>query len=70
MARHSVRITMPDRKIQKKDVEFIVTRNRAKLGTLSVSQGTIDWTPAGGQKPYKMGWKTFDSLMQEKGRKS
>lgn len=60
---------MPERKIQKKDVEFVVTRNGTKLGTLSVSQGTIDWTPLNGQKPFKMGWKTFDGLMQAKGRK-
>jgi hypothetical protein len=69
MARHSVRITMPERKIQKKDVEFIVIRNGARLGTLSVSQGTVDWTPANGQRPYKVGWKRFDQIMRDSGRK-
>jgi hypothetical protein len=70
MARHSVRSTMPERKISKKDVEFVVIRDGSRLGTLSVSQGTVDWTPVNGQKPYKMGWKRFDQLMQQGGRKS
>jgi hypothetical protein len=51
-----------------RDVDIVVrSNNGAKLGTLRISQGTIDWVPGAAQTAYKMRWKRFGALMEEEG---
>jgi hypothetical protein len=51
-----------------RDVDIVVRNsNGTKLGTLRISQGTIDWVPGAAQTAYKMGWKRFGALMEEMG---
>jgi hypothetical protein len=51
-----------------RDVDVVVRNdNGSKLGTLRISQGTIDWVPGNAKTAYKMRWKRFGALMEEEG---
>lgn len=65
MAQHDVRFEVPRRPLGRADVRFVVKRNGAVLGTLTVSNGSVVWFPKGATYGCKMGWKRFDQLMQE-----
>ncbi len=52
------------RALGKADVEFVVKRDGAVLGTLTVSNGSIVWFPRGTTYGYKMDWARFDINMQ------
>ena len=69
MAKHDVYFSIPRRALGKADVEFRVKRNKAVLGTLAVSNGSIVWFPKGTSCGYKMGWAKFDELMQKEASK-
>lgn len=41
----------------------------AKLGTLLISKGNIEWLPAGNHvNKYRLSWKKLAELMEEEGR--
>jgi hypothetical protein len=69
MATHSVRAKMPERKIQSKDVEFVVKRRGAMLGTPVCQPRKRRLDSGRRQKPFRIGWKAFDQLMQDNGKK-
>jgi hypothetical protein len=51
-----------------RDVDVVVQSNDGtRLGTLRISQGTIDWVPRAAQTAYKMRWKKFATLMEAGG---
>ena len=66
MAVHDVKFSIPKRTLGKADVEFDVHRDGKKLGTLTVSKGSLVWFPSGTSYGHKMGWKNFDKFMQDK----
>jgi hypothetical protein len=69
MAKHDVAFAIPQKFVLSKDVEFNVKSNGAKLGTLLVSQGNIEWVPASNTvKKYRLSWEAFDDLMQSRGK--
>lgn len=47
------------------DVVFDIRSDEEKLGTLRISQGTIDWSPTNAKIPVKLSWEQFDRLMRE-----
>ena len=65
MAVHEVSFSIPQRRLGKADVEFIVKRDGSVLGTLAVSNGSVVWFPKGTTYGLKVGWKKFDEMMQE-----
>jgi len=65
MAKHDVSFNIPQRALGKADVEFIVKRDGALLGTLAVSNGSIVWFPKGNVYGFKVGWKKFNDIMQK-----
>ena len=65
MAKHDVSFNIPQRALGKADVEFLVKRNGAVLGTLAVSNGSIVWFPKGTTYGLKVAWKKFNDIMQE-----
>lgn len=65
MAKHDVSFNIPQRALGKADVEFLVKRDGAVLGTLAVSNGSIVWFPKGTTYGLKVGWKKFNDIMQE-----
>lgn len=64
MAKHDVSFSIPQRSLGKADVEFLIKRNGAVLGTLAVSNGSLVWFPKKTTYGYKMGWDKFDRLME------
>jgi hypothetical protein len=70
MAHHTVKITIPVRKIGYTDIEFAVYQNKSKIGQLNVSQGAVAWIPSGKVLGRKLSWIQFDELMSKKGAKS
>ena len=65
MAKHDVSFNIPQRALGKADVEFLVKRDSAVLGTLAVSNGSVVWFPKGTTYGLKVGWKKFNDMMQE-----
>ena len=64
MTQHDVSFEVPRRPLGRADVQFVIKKNRAVLGTLTVSNGSVVWFPKGTTHGCKMGWKKFDELMQ------
>ena len=69
MAQHKVVFNAPALELGSADIELVVRRNGARVGTLKISKGNVDWLPRDGQKPYRLSWAKFDKCMQENGRK-
>ncbi len=47
MAQHTVRVSLPERVVQRADVVFVVESDGDKFGELHVSQGGLSWWPRG-----------------------
>ena len=56
--------------IQRKDLFIKVHRDGQLFGTLKISQGSIDWSPAGSkrEKPHVIFWHEFDEFARTKRR--
>ncbi|CAG0955659.1 hypothetical protein BURK1_00436 [Burkholderiales bacterium] len=68
MARHDVSFAIPQKFVLSKDVEFNVRSNEAKLGTLLISKGNIEWVPASNTvRKYRLTWEAFADFMESKG---
>lgn len=65
MAKHDVSFSIPERSLGKADVEFVVKRDGAVLGTLAVSNGSVVWFPKGTTYGLKVGWMKFGAMMQD-----
>lgn len=65
MPKHRVELTVPSMTVANADVQFHVQADGVRLGTLTISQGGIDWRPAKKQSPRRATWEQFDRLMSE-----
>jgi hypothetical protein len=65
---NTVLIKMPERKLDRADVKFVVKRAGSILGTLAVSRGSVVWFPTKTAYGCKMGWRAFDKHMQKYAR--
>ena len=70
MATHNVTFELPARNLGRSDVKFKIKRNGETFGTMTISNGSVVWFPKGTSNGYKMGWKRFNELMQEKAKQS
>lgn len=71
MAKHDVTLDLHTKVVQNRDIEIQVRSDGAKLGTLLVSKGNIEWLPANNSvNRYGLSWEKFAQLMQESGKKS
>jgi hypothetical protein len=66
---HKVTFTLPDRDLGKADIQFLVRSNRKVLGKLLVSKGSVVWRPKNKKFGKKLGWKKFDEMMKQEGKK-
>jgi hypothetical protein len=66
---HDVTFTIPARSLGKQDIEFEVRNEGEFIGVLKVSKGAVVWRPRNHTYEFKLGWKRFDDLMQENGRR-
>lgn len=64
---HEVTVSIPQRKITKSDIEFLVKENDEVLGRLKVSQGAVVWVPKNAKYGYRVAWSKFADLMFEGG---
>jgi len=69
VAKHDVAFSIPAKFVLSKDVEFDVRSDGAKLGTLLISKGNIEWVPASNTvKKYRLSWEAFADVMESAGR--
>jgi len=68
MPKHDVYATLPNALMGKKDAFFDIYQDKKKLGTITISKGSIEWYPANAQKPIRLTWSQFDRLIQSKGK--
>lgn len=66
---HEVRARIDTKVVAHKDLEITVKSSGAKLGTLLISKGNIEWLPKGNHVNKKrLSWGRFASLIEEEGR--
>ena len=65
MAKHDVSFNVPQRRLGKTDIDFVIKIDGELFGKLAISNGTIVWFPKGSKNGLKMGWKKFDEMMQD-----
>lgn len=69
MAKHDVSFEIPAKFALAKDVVFDIKSDGAKLGTLLISKGNVEWKPAKAvSTKYRMSWEKFAALMESSGR--
>ncbi len=68
---YKVTFKAPERVLGREDLVFTVKQNGKKLGTLSVSQGPLEWAPADHDldNPYLIRWPDFDEFMRTQPRR-
>lgn len=66
---HQVSFTIPERQLDRADIEFRVQEDGATLGTLHVSRGAVDWVPANCQYGRRLQWSQLAALFEEKGER-
>lgn len=69
MAKHEVKLIVPERPIGNADVEFPVKKGSNAFGRLKVSKGGIEWVPKDCTYGHHLTWDEIDSLAVEHGRK-
>jgi hypothetical protein len=69
MASHDISFSIPQKFVLSKDVEFDIRSDGAKLGTLLISKGNIEWVPASNSvKKQRLTWEKFAKMMEETGK--
>ncbi len=66
---HKVTFSVPERTLEREDVEFVVEKDGVRFGTLLVSKGAVEWRPTNKVYRRRMRWDRFDALMRESGRR-
>lgn len=71
MAHHvKLRLNTAEVEIAHKDVEIAIRDGGAKLGTLLISKGNIEWRPAKKSvKKHRFSWKRFAGFMEDHGKR-
>ncbi|MBX3655194.1 MAG: hypothetical protein KF686_13495 [Ramlibacter sp.] len=55
--------------VLRKDVEIEIKTDGAKLGTLLISKGNVEWVPSGNSvNKRRLSWKRFAALLEEHGK--
>ncbi len=65
MAKHNVYVNLPDAELRNSDAYFSIYQNGKKLGTITISKGSIEWYPKSAKQPYNMSWTQFDKMIKE-----
>jgi hypothetical protein len=66
---HEITLGINSKFVLHKDIEVDVKADGAKLGTLLISKGNIEWLPSGNHvNKYRMSWKNLADLMESQGR--
>jgi hypothetical protein len=66
---HEVFLNLNEKIVLHKDVEVEVKADGAKLGTLLISKGNIEWLPVGNSvNKHRLTWRKFAELMETQGK--
>lgn len=66
---HEVALKLHTKVVSNKDVEFDVKADGAKLGTVLISKGNIEWRPAKKSvNKHRLSWTKFAELMKTQGK--
>jgi hypothetical protein len=49
----------------KKDAVFEIYEDGKKLGTITMSKGSIEWYPKNAKLPYSFSWSEFDKMIKD-----
>lgn len=60
---HQVTFTVPERPLERKDIEFDVKTEGEMLGTLKVSRGGVVWRPRDHTFGYFSTWEKFNETI-------
>ena len=63
MAEHVVTFTVPQRPLERRDIEFDVRADGEMLGTLKVSRGGMVWRPRDHTYGYYLSWEKLDEVI-------
>jgi hypothetical protein len=70
MARHEVGLDIrPTIWLSKVDIEIPVRSDGRFIGSLHISQGSIDWIPAKQSHGRRVSWESFSEIMAQHGRR-
>lgn len=64
MPKHNVFIDLPKRELGNVDAVFEIIQDDAKLGTIAISKGGMDYYPTNAKKPIKINWRQFDEMIK------
>ncbi len=68
---HNIGLKLNTSVVTNKDIELEVKSDGAKLGTILVSRGNIEWLPASNSvNKYRLSWEKFAEVMVENGRQT
>lgn len=66
---HEVSLNLNEKFVLHKDVKIEVKADSAKLGTLLISKGNIEWLPVGNSvNKHRLSWRKFAELMEAQGQ--
>jgi len=69
MSKHEVNMKLHTKIVSNKDVKFDIKSDSAKLGTLLISKGNIEWIPAGNHvNKRRLSWEKFSEIIEAEGR--
>ena len=66
--KHEVKFGVPQRSLGRADIRFDVSADKAAMGSLLVSNGSVVWFPKHSRRGLKLFWRDLDSLMQQHGK--
>jgi len=66
---HQVSVQFPKLNIGHSDFHISIKKNGAKMGELLISQGNIEWWPAGNSRRKKrLKWSEFEVIFEQYGK--
>lgn len=65
MAKHKIEMRQPSKVMLHNDVVFDIFSDGKKLGTLTISKGSVDWWPKRRRSGKRIRWEKFAAAMDE-----
>jgi hypothetical protein len=64
--RHHIEISLPTKPLKNVDTTISIWSGGEKLGEMRISKGSLDWVPAGAQKPRRITWEDLAYLLNNR----
>ena len=64
---HTVEVKIPKMQVSNNDFIFVIREEKELIGRLKISQGNLEWTPAGHSvRTYIVRWKDFNEFIKKR----